>query len=46
MTVGGEKVGAPVLALVTDLESCAVLGLARVIRAHQLKIYYFHYKLD
>ena len=36
MTVSGEEVGAPVLVLVADLESGAVLGLARVIGAHQL----------
>ena len=37
VTVSGEEVGTPVLVLVADLESGAVLGLARVVGAHQLK---------
>ena len=37
MAVCGQEVWAPVLALVADLQRSAVLGLARVVGAHQLK---------
>ena len=37
MTVGGQEVGTPVLALVADPQGGAVLGLAGVVRTDQLK---------
>ena len=37
VTVSGQEVRAPVLALVTDLQCCAVLSLAGVVRTNQLK---------
>ena len=36
MAVGGQQVGAAVLALVADLQRGAVLGLASVVRAYKL----------
>ena len=37
VTVGGQEVGTPVLALVADPQGGAVLGLAGVVRTDQLK---------
>ena len=37
VTVSGQEVSAPVLALVTDPQCRAVLGLTGVVGAHQLK---------
>ena len=37
VTVSGQKVWAPVLALVTDPQGRAVLGLASVVGTDQLK---------
>ena len=37
VTVSWKEVRTPVLALVADPEGCAVLGLARVVGADQLK---------
>ena len=37
MAVSRQQVWAPVLALVTDLQCCAVLSLAGVVRTNQLK---------
>ena len=37
MTVSREKIWTSVLALVADLQGSAVLGLARVVGAHQLE---------
>ena len=42
VAVGGQQVGAAVLALVADLQRSAVLRLTSVVRAHKLtrKIFY------
>ena len=37
VAVSRQQVWAPVLALVTDLQCCAVLSLAGVVRTNQLK---------